>query len=82
VVRFDIAGSEADVSIYLVPGHGGRGTGSELLQAAERRLSAAGRGVEFVRAQVMGGNERSHRLFSACGYEMKSAAYTKRLKPK
>lgn len=79
VVRFDIQGDEAEVSIYLVPDTKKPGQGRELLQSAEHWFSSNRPGVSRIHAYVLGGNERSQRLFSGVGYQVESTCYTKRL---
>lgn len=77
VVRFDIRHDEAEVSLYLVPGIKEAGLGRELLQSAEHWLAVNSPGVCKVRAHVLGGNERSHRLFLGSGYQVESSLYAK-----
>lgn len=79
VVRFDIQGDEAEVSIYLVPDIRQSGQGRELLQSAEYWLAANRPKVNKISAYVLGGNERSHRLFLGAGYQVESISYSKRL---
>jgi UDP-2,4-diacetamido-2,4,6-trideoxy-beta-L-altropyranose hydrolase len=79
VVRFDIQDDEAEISIYLVPGMKEPGLGHDLLRSAERWLVANRPDVRNVRAQVLGSNERSHRLFLGAEYQVESACYSKRL---
>jgi UDP-2,4-diacetamido-2,4,6-trideoxy-beta-L-altropyranose hydrolase len=79
VVRFDTHAEEAEVSIYLVPGANASGQGRSLLRSAERWLSANRPAVERIRAQVLGHNDHSRRLFSAAGYQVESTSYLKRL---
>lgn len=79
VVRFDIRGDEAEVSIYLVPGIQRSGQGRDLLQSAEHWFAANRPRVRRVRAHVLGGNERSKRLFFGAGYQVESTCYSKRL---
>jgi UDP-2,4-diacetamido-2,4,6-trideoxy-beta-L-altropyranose hydrolase len=79
VVRFDIQGDEASVSIYLVPDIKQAGQGRELLQSAEYWFAANRPGVNKISAYVLGGNERSQRLFSGAGYQVESISYSKRL---
>jgi GNAT superfamily N-acetyltransferase len=77
--RFDIAAGEARISIFLVPGLSGRGLGSELLTAAENWLVEQRGDVRAVLAEVLGGNQSSHALFQAGGYQPHSTLYLKRL---
>ena len=79
VVRFDIQGDTAEVSIYLVPNIQQPGRGRALLQSAEKWLSANRPRVNKISAYVLGGNERSQYLFSGAGYEVESTSYSKRL---
>ena len=79
VVRFDMSGHEAEISIYLVPGAHPRGEGSELLLTAEGWLAANRAQVTQIRAHVLGGNQRSHALFLGAGYRAESTSYLKRL---
>jgi UDP-2,4-diacetamido-2,4,6-trideoxy-beta-L-altropyranose hydrolase len=79
VVRFDIRGDEAEVSIYVVPGIEGSDLGRDLLESAERWLAANRPVIRKVRADVLGGNKRSQRLFLGSGYQVESTFYSKRL---
>jgi len=79
VVRFDIQGDEANLSIYLVPDIKQAGRGRELLQSAEFWLAANRQNVNKIDAYVLGGNERSHRLFLGADYQVESVSYSKRL---
>jgi len=79
VVRFDLAGDSAEISIYLAPGQAGRGTGSALLAAAERWLADKRPTIRFVLAEVLAGNAASHRLFTGNGFEAVSSRYRKRI---
>jgi phosphinothricin acetyltransferase len=55
-------------SVYLLPGHQGRGIGSRLL--AELLRMAAAHGFHAVIARITGENEASIRLHAACGFEL------------
>lgn len=79
VVRFDIDGAEAELSIHLAPGRAGRGMGRALLDAAERWLAAHHAGVSLLRAEALAGNDASHRLFAGGGFEAFSTRYRKRI---
>lgn len=79
VVRFDVHADEAEISMYLVPGHQGEGFGSELLLAAEQWLSEYRSDVRYIKAEVLGSNQPSHCLFRACGYQARSGLYAKRV---
>lgn len=79
VVRFDVQGNAAEVSIYLVPGTHPPRQGSLLLKSAEAWLKANHPQVADVRANVKGGNIRSERMFMGCGYLVESTWYSKRI---
>jgi RimJ/RimL family protein N-acetyltransferase len=79
VVRFDLDGPTAEVSIYLVPGRPGRGAGTALLRAAEAWLRRECPAVTTLVAQVNAGNPASHRLFERCGYVPQSTHYARRI---
>jgi UDP-2,4-diacetamido-2,4,6-trideoxy-beta-L-altropyranose hydrolase len=79
VVRFDLSGIEAEISIYLVPGPHPPGQGRSLLQCAERWLAVNRPEIARIRARVLAGNERSARLFLGAGYVIEFADYSKRI---
>ena len=81
VVRFDIDGEHARVSIYLAPTQLGKGQGAAVLHAAEQWL--LGRRADFDRftAEVLDDNRASHQLFLDCGYARSAARYEKRVVP-
>jgi UDP-2,4-diacetamido-2,4,6-trideoxy-beta-L-altropyranose hydrolase len=82
VVRFDLAGDEAEVSIYLAPGEHGAGAGSDLLAAAERWLELdRSAGVCKIRAEVAGDNAPSRHMFLSAGYRPDAARFLKRIHP-
>jgi UDP-2,4-diacetamido-2,4,6-trideoxy-beta-L-altropyranose hydrolase len=78
VVRFDVDGDAADVSIYRVPASPGRGLGPRLLEAGESWLASRHPGVVTLRAEVLDGNAPSQRLFEDAGYRNYSTVYRKR----
>lgn len=79
VVRFDIEGDGAEVSIYLVPQAMGRGHGGPLLLAAEDWLRREQPAVTTLRAHVREDNPPSQRLFESTGYARQAADYAKRI---
>lgn len=79
VVRFDISGDRAEVSIFLVPGAERTGAGSDLLCAAEQWLAKQRPDVLFICAEVLSNNESSHQLFKSAGYQLLSATYMKKV---
>lgn len=81
VVRFDVQAQQAEVSIYRVPSSTERGAGPGLLLAAEAWLRQRRPDVGTVTAEVLAGNERSHRLFRSAGYELHATTYVKQVRP-
>jgi RimJ/RimL family protein N-acetyltransferase len=79
VVRFDVHGDEAEVSIYLVPDGGFAGHGLNLLLSAERWLAHHRTGIKRLCAHVLEGNEASRQLFQCAGYHVESVNYLKEL---
>ena len=79
VVRFDIQGTEAEISIYRVPGCLPPGRGKSLLRRAEQWIAEHRPDVLSIRAHVLGANARSRHLFSDGGYQLESCSYLKRV---
>lgn len=77
VVRFDIHGERAEVSIYKVSERRERGVGAELLVAAENWLHAHRPDVRHLDAEVLGQNRTSHALFVNADYIFSAARYMK-----
>ncbi len=68
VVRFDIDGAGAEVSIFLAPGTMGAGLGRTLLAAGEASLRHKHPQVTRINAWVNSDNSRSSQLFQHLGY--------------
>lgn len=79
VVRFDIQEEAAEISIYLVPDTDSSGQGQSLLWAAEQWFRKNRPAIRFIRANVLGRNELSQRMFLEAGYELDTAFYLKKL---
>jgi UDP-2,4-diacetamido-2,4,6-trideoxy-beta-L-altropyranose hydrolase len=79
VVRFDTMGADAEVSIYMVAEHSGKGLGAELLLVAEAWLLQRSPVTGRLIAEVLDDNLASHNLFSRAGYRRNSVRYSKRL---
>jgi UDP-2,4-diacetamido-2,4,6-trideoxy-beta-L-altropyranose hydrolase len=78
VVRFDMSVEGAEISIYLVPGLSEQGLGAALLASADQWLEHNRPEIKCIRAEVLGDNTPSHRLFAADGYIKNSTHYSKR----
>lgn len=68
VVRFDIQGSRAEVSIFLAPDQSGEGLGGAFMQAAEDYLCSTYPQVRWVDAWVKDCNQSSMSMFNRLGY--------------
>lgn len=68
VVRFDLDAETATVSIFLAPGHAGRGMGRAVLQAGERRVETLHPEIRRFLADVRPENGASIALFKAADY--------------
>jgi len=77
VLRFDVSGHQAEVSIYLAPEQHGHGYGAALIAAGENWLSSYCPEVSSVNAEVLPGNEASNKLFEMCGYKLNAIQYQK-----
>lgn len=69
VLRFDHAGPDTTISIYLVPGRAGRGEGTQLIRAGLRWLARERPGAATVVAEVRHENVASRHAFTAAGFE-------------
>jgi RimJ/RimL family protein N-acetyltransferase len=78
VVRFDIDGCTAEISIYKVPGGSALLPGGELLAAAESWLAARHPEVHQLTATVLRENEVSRFLFLSAGYSAEGTRFSKR----
>lgn len=80
VVRFDKCKEDAEISIYLVPSNVGHsGQGRNLLLSAERWVKDRWPDIKYIRANVLGDNMYSHRLFLGADYQIETTNYMKRL---
>ena len=69
VVRFDISGDQALISINLAPDMRGKGLAAGCLRAALATFEAASDHVTLVNAEIKEENEPSRRAFEAAGFE-------------
>ena len=81
VVRLDVAGSQAEISLYRVPHSSGSGVGASLMRAAYAWLRERRPDLDGLTACVMGANDRSHHMLRSTGWVLHSTNYTKRLRP-
>ena len=81
VIRFDITGTQAEVSAYRVPGTEGPGVGTRAIRAAADWLRSRRPDITAIRAEVLGDNDASHHMLRTSGYDLVTATYEKRLRP-
>lgn len=77
VVRFDITGERAEVSVYRVPGVAGGGIGVRLLRRAEEWLRHRRPHVTMISAEVLGDNPSSRHMLESAGYRLATSVYEK-----
>lgn len=79
VLRYDVRGDQAMVSIYLAPGQQGRGFGRTLLRKGATWLSAKRPEIRRVCAEVLSENLRSAKAFEAAGFRFDGKRYYRNL---
>lgn len=77
VVRFDIDGNSAEVSIYLIQEADSKGLGQSLLRSAEQWLKANKNDIYTIKANIIEENSISQRFFTHAGYKPISRSYEK-----
>lgn len=77
VVRFDIDGDSAEVSIYLIQENHHKGLGQSLLSSAEQWLKENKTNISLIKANVIEKNSISQRFFTQAGYKPVSRSYEK-----
>jgi len=75
VLRYDLEGSTATVSIYLDPGLAGLGLGNVVLREGTTWLAANAPSVDRIRAVILPENVASIRSFVAAGYESQGTGH-------
>lgn len=68
VLRYDLNGGEAKISVYLVPGMQGQGLGTALLVAGTQWLRARHPKVQRIVAGIRADNPASHAAFTNAGF--------------
>ncbi len=79
VLRYDVSGAMARVSVYLVPGRHGEGLGAILLHAGHRWLAQHRPNVRAIQADVLADNRASQLAFAEAGYELGQFVLQRRL---
>jgi UDP-2,4-diacetamido-2,4,6-trideoxy-beta-L-altropyranose hydrolase len=76
VLRYDVDGTSATISVYLAPGLHGQGFGTALLHAGTHWMREHHPNVTQLRAEVRRDNAASLEAFANAGYTVKSSIYT------
>lgn len=79
VLRYDLKGEDAMVSVYLVPGKHGYGYGPHLLRAGCNWLRENHPGMRSVMAEVLMANRSSVKAFLEAGFEHHTSIFRKNL---
>lgn len=69
VLRFDLSGEEALISVYLVPGGQGQGVGSQLIHCGSQWLRNNHSQIKIINAEIFKENVGSLLAFEAAGYK-------------
>lgn len=77
VLRYDLNGCEANVSIYLLEGRFGLGWGKALLARGEAFASAHWPHLRAITAQVLPENQPSMKVFREAGFIQHACAFTR-----
>ncbi|MCX2541856.1 UDP-2,4-diacetamido-2,4,6-trideoxy-beta-L-altropyranose hydrolase [Pseudomonas sp. COW5] len=80
VLRYDLRGFEAEVSLYLLEGRFGLGWGRALLTRGEAFVTAHWPQLTAISAQVLPANQASLNVFRDAGFTQSACAFTKDLK--
>ncbi|WP_223441173.1 UDP-2,4-diacetamido-2,4,6-trideoxy-beta-L-altropyranose hydrolase [Pseudomonas sp. BF-R-19] len=80
VLRYDLRGFTAEVSIYLFEGRFGLGWGRALLDRGEAFVRAHWPELESLTAQVLPANQPSLKVFREAGFTQSACAFTRVLK--
>jgi spore coat polysaccharide biosynthesis predicted glycosyltransferase SpsG/RimJ/RimL family protein N-acetyltransferase len=79
VLRYDVDGDEALISVYLVPDRHGQGLGSRLIEAGSSWVRKHRSAVRRIRALIGAANAASLRAFEKAGFEPNEYVYMKKL---
>ena len=80
VLRFDLDGRQATISVYLVPGNQGSGLGTALIEAGTRYLAQHAPEIAEIIARVSADNRASKGAFEGAGYTIDSFQFKRILK--
>lgn len=75
VLRYDLSGDEALISVYLVPGGQGQGVGSQLIHRGSQWIKENFPNIKTINAEIFKENVASLRAFESAGYKEHHAIY-------
>jgi len=75
VLRYDLSGEEALISVYLVPGGQGQGVGTQLIRSGSVWLQEHQPRIKVVTAEILSTNVASLRAFAQAGYREHHLTY-------
>lgn len=75
VLRYDLSGEEALISVYLVPGGQGQGIGTQLIRSGSIWLKEHQSRINVVNAEILSVNIASLRAFEQAGYREHHLVY-------
>lgn len=75
VLRYDLAATEALISVYLVPGTQGQGIGAELIRCGSRWLKCNRPEISFINADILSDNTASKLAFERAFYKEHHVTY-------
>lgn len=78
-LRYDFLAETIMTSIYLVPGHNGRGLGISILKAGEEYLKTENKTSVPIVAEILNDNKASEKLFIKMGFQKYKSIYQKYL---
>ncbi|WP_409317221.1 UDP-2,4-diacetamido-2,4,6-trideoxy-beta-L-altropyranose hydrolase [Pseudomonas sp. KCJK9016] len=80
VLRYDLRGFDAEVSLYVLEGRFGLGWGRALLARGEAFVTAHWPQLTAITAQVLPANQASLNVFRDAGFTQNACAFTRELK--
>jgi UDP-2,4-diacetamido-2,4,6-trideoxy-beta-L-altropyranose hydrolase len=81
ILRYDLDGDSAKVSIYLVPGKHGRGYGTRLLRSGRNWIRDRYPNISTILAEVLLENQVSLRAFNKAGFRQYMSVFRDVLRP-
>lgn len=81
VLRYSIDGDVADISIFVLQRHMGRGLGAQILKEGTSWLRAHRTDVRYLLARVLAGNHASAKAFERAGFTEYSRTFRYAVRP-